>query len=132
MRAVLILAILSVLLACQQGERAAESQSAKIAPMPTAPPKKTVRAGQEDNHPQALNLGLPAERGGVDLARWSGDISGRYRTAEWFNAEGSKENSRLKIKSKLLLKESRDGEASLSAYADAIGGAEIGFEYKTR
>jgi hypothetical protein len=80
---------------------------------------------------QTLNLSLPPMPVNSDGTEWLDDKP-YYQVAEWFKGSSKAVESRLKIKSKLLLKEQSEFKGSVSAYAENVSGAEVGFEYKTR
>ncbi|MDF1691583.1 MAG: hypothetical protein P1U47_04370 [Zhongshania sp.] len=79
-----------------------------------------------------LDLRLPQDVVVITAEAWSDDSRGRYGIKDWFSSDEGREASRLKFKSKLLLKENAMKEKTMSSYADRVAGAELGFEYKTR
>ncbi len=77
-----------------------------------------------------LDLSLPPEA--VVSEDFPGDeATERYGVGQWFEGK-PKEESRLKFKSKIHLKEEAGLESGLDNYDKSIEGAEMGFEYKTR
>ena len=79
-----------------------------------------------------LDLSLPASER-PDIQDWNAQDKSRYGVDTWFEHEPSEE-SRLKLKTKLLIKEGAqfDKNTKFSGYSDSVDGAEMGFEYKTR
>ncbi len=77
-----------------------------------------------------LDLSLPSDvvaDGGDPLPK----SPSRYGVEGWFDAK-PKGEERLKIKSKIHLKDDVSVESGLNNYDESIEGAEMGFEYKTR
>lgn len=79
-----------------------------------------------------LDLSLPGDLQG-DVQDWEEEKS-RYGAEDWFEQTGQSEEQRLKIKTKLRMKEGAefDRNSSFSSYSESVDGAEMGFEYKTR
>ena len=127
MRLIVAVSLCLALLACQPRESAVNSLMRGVPET-----VKGVSASGAEPAPEALNLQLPREYDSTQINAWELDARGRYRVGEWFSAGGVAQGSRFKVKSKLLLKESKELKRSFSSYAENVNGAEIGFEYKTR
>jgi hypothetical protein len=136
MRLVVIVGLCHVLTACQARESV---QSV----MPVAGKQiveKVAVLAEESPSPRGsavvpipvLDLSLPRATGTVIQGIWDDGARSRYRVGEWFNTDARREDARLKLKSKLLLKEATESAYSFSSFADSVNGAEVGFEYKTR
>ena len=82
---------------------------------------------------EVLDLSLPADAGGK-VQDWGDDGKGRYGVSTWFDQSKQADEQRLKLKTKLRMKEGAefDKNSDLSGYGDSVDGAEMGFEYKTR
>lgn len=134
----------TVLVSC--GERA-EDKSISVSPEPehhdSLPPAIAENNKQKkstDSPPAevgikkqpVLDLSLPSDLHG-DVQDWE-EEKGRYGAEDWFEQTGQSEEQRLKIKTKLRMKEGAefDRNNSFSSYGDSVDGAEMGFEYKTR
>lgn len=134
----------TVLLSC--GERA-EDKSILVSPEPehhdSLPPAiaENIKQKKPTDPPPAkvgvkkqpvLDLSLPSDLQG-DVQDWEEEKS-RYGAEDWFEQTGQSEEQRLKIKTKLRMKEGAefDRNSSFSSYGDSVDGAEMGFEYKTR
>ncbi|WP_373088579.1 hypothetical protein [Zhongshania sp.] len=136
MRLVVIVGLCHVLTACQ-----AREPVQSVVPLAR---KQIVEEGavlaKESPSPRGsaavpipvLDLSLPRAAGTVIQDSWGDGARNRYRVGEWFNAGARREEARLKVKSKLLIKEAAVSEYSFSSFADSVNGAEVGFEYKTR
>jgi hypothetical protein len=79
-----------------------------------------------------LDLSLPKDLDG-DVQNF-GEENSRYGVQDWFDQPSQSEEQRLKIKTKLRMKEGAefDRNSSFSSYGESVDGAEMGFEYKTR
>jgi hypothetical protein len=75
-----------------------------------------------------LDLRLPADYT-EDATPFEPQTS-RYGVERWFE-EGDKPESKLKLKSKIYLKEDATLDKSFNAYDEKVDGVEMGFEYKT-
>lgn len=89
-------------------------------------------AGAETHYGGArppLDLSLPEgdQAGDVTAFEQGGD---RYGVGQWFERPEAKED-KLKLKSKIHLKEGANFENGLEAYDESVDGLEMGFEYKT-
>lgn len=140
MRLLAVVFLFGGLLACQSRESPPRGLNALAIPSKVEKPEAanlaesaegSVSAGPEA---WALNLSLdllvPLDIGGAEA--WGDETQSRYQVGEWFRSSAGGEESRLKMKPKLLLKEQSKFKGSVSAYADNVNGAEVGFEYKTR
>ncbi|MAK44250.1 MAG: hypothetical protein CMN80_08890 [Spongiibacter sp.] len=97
-----------------------QKQATKTADgVPTAPPL--------DSAPP-LDLRLPTDYT-EDATPFEPQTS-RYGVERWFE-EGDKPESKLKLKSKIYLKEDATLDKSFNAYDEKVDGVEMGFEYKT-
>ncbi|CAA0078930.1 hypothetical protein [Zhongshania aliphaticivorans] len=96
----------------------------------TSPEARTVEESVQ-NQP-VLDLSLPSDLQD-DVQNW-GEEKSRYGVEAWFEQSGQSEEQRLKIKTKLRMKEGAefDRNSNFSSYGDSVDGAEMGFEYKTR
>jgi len=130
----LILVFAIALIACQSREPRASKvvgpEAAKLANLaePVVPVSEPVSAPKQVK----LDLRLPQDAVVITAEAWNDGGRGRYGVKDWFGSDQGREASRLKLKSKLLLKENAMKEKTVSGYADSVAGAEVGFEYKTR
>ena len=76
-----------------------------------------------------LDLTLPVDEY-TDGSQSFDTSAGRYGVKDWFKKEGKPE-PKLKLKSKIYLKEDASFEEGFSTYDDTVDGVEMGFEYKT-
>ncbi|MBW2939268.1 hypothetical protein KXJ70_00650 [Zhongshania sp. CAU 1632] len=78
-----------------------------------------------------LDLSLPSSEK-LNTQDWNTQQESRYGVETWFE-ENKSEERRLKLKTKLRIKEGAefDKNSKLDAYGDSVDGAEMGFEYKT-
>jgi hypothetical protein len=94
----------------------------------TAKPTQQASLTKLSEPPVPLDLSLPAaESRGLD--GWRGEQQGRYGVKAWF-AKKQGEEARLKMKTKVILKEDATMEKAMNNYAESVDGAEVGFEYK--
>lgn len=107
----------------------------RAAEMPSTPPITESTSPVSASAPNAavLDLSLPADTGGK-VQDWGDDGKGRYGVSTWFDQSKQTDEQRLKLKTKLRMKEGAefDKNSDLSSYGDSVDGAEMGFEYKTR
>jgi hypothetical protein len=135
MRLVVIVGLCHVLTACQ-----ARESVQSVMPVAGKQIVEKVVLAEESPSPRGsavvpipvLDLSLPRATGTVIQDIWDDGARSRYRVGEWFNTDARREDARLKLKSKLLLKEATESAYSFSSFADSVNGAEVGFEYKTR
>ncbi len=130
----LILVFAIALIACQSRE----PQASKVAGAATTKPanlaESVVSVSELVSAPKQakLDLRLPQDAVVITAEVWNDGGRDRYGVKDWFGSDQGREASRLKLKSKLLLKENAMTEKTVSSYADSVAGAEVGFEYKTR
>ena len=79
--------------------------------------------------PIVLDLSLPSDVVSDDPLPAADE--GRFGVEQWFQPKEKTESS-IKFKSKLLMKEGVELQPDIGNYQDAIDGAEMGIEYKTR
>ena len=79
--------------------------------------------------PVVLDLTVPADVVSGEPLPESGD--NRFGSEQWF-APKEKTESSVKFKSKLLMKDGVELQRDMGNYQEAIDGAEMGIEYKTR
>ncbi|MBB5188431.1 hypothetical protein HNQ57_002713 [Zhongshania antarctica] len=136
MRLVVIVGLCHVLMACQAREPALSGMPVEreqvVQKMVVLEEKSPSSIASAAAPLQTLDLSLPRvpDVGVQDV--WDDVTRSRYGVGGWFNASAGREDARLKVKSKLLLKEAVESEYSFSSFADSVSGAEVGFEYKTR
>ena len=94
------------------------------------PPSQKQETKTADGVPTAppLDLRLPADYT-EDATPFEPQTS-RYGVERWFE-EGDKPESKIKLKSKIYLKEDATLDKSFNAYDEKVDGVEMGFEYKT-
>ena len=102
-----------------------EAKEAMVS-VPAIPPP--VTSSQEL---KPLDLSLPSSEK-LNTQDWNAQQESRYGVETWFE-EGKSEERRLKLKTKLRIKEGAefDKNSNLGSYGDSVDGAEMGFEYKT-
>lgn len=79
--------------------------------------------------PVVLDLTVPADVVSGEPLPENGD--NRFGSEQWF-APKEKTESSVKFKSKLLMKDGVELQRDMGNYQEAIDGAEMGIEYKTR
>lgn len=110
-----------------------ESKEVSIGKVDDTKESSAQLSAPEPTRDKELDLSLPSDMT-ADAKDWEEVEKGRYGVESWFEQSGQSEDKRLKLKTKLRMKDGAefDKSSNLSNYGDSVDGAEVGFEYKTR